>query len=252
MVRGLERFRDHFRGHTGQYTLIGGSACDFLMEQVGLTFRSTKDLDIVLIAEALDSAFAKTFWNFIREGQYEAAQAFDGRRLYYRFLSPRTPGFPGMLEIFSIRPEQIPPAEGMSPTPIPFDEEVSSLSAILLEEDYYAFLISGVRVIEGISVVGPEHLIPLKARAWLDLKRRKAAGDKVDGADINKHRNDVFRLYRIADPAPLSEAPPTVRADMRTFLADVRLEQIDLKRLGIVGFSPDDVLGQLGKIYGTG
>jgi hypothetical protein len=130
VVRGLERFRDHFRGHTGQYTLIGGAACDFLMEQVGLTFRSTKDLDIVLIAEALDRAFARTFWDFIRAWQYEAAQAIDGRRLYYRFVSPRTPDFPGMLEIFSIRPEQIPPVEGINLMPIPFDEGVSSLSAI--------------------------------------------------------------------------------------------------------------------------
>ena len=58
MVGGLERFRDCFADHTPQYALIGGSACDLLMEQVGLSFRATKDLDIVLTAEALDSAFA--------------------------------------------------------------------------------------------------------------------------------------------------------------------------------------------------
>ncbi len=222
------------------------------MEQVGLTFRATKDLDIVLIAEALDSAFARSFWDFMRAGQYEAARAIDDRRMYYRFVSPRTPDFPGMLEIFSIRPEQIPPVEEINLTPIPFEEGISSLSAILLEEEYYSFLKAGVRVIDGIFIVGPEHLIPLKARAWLDLKGRKTAGDKVDSADINKHRNDVFRLYRIVDPAPLSEAPGTVRADMRRFLFDVRSEPIDLKRLGIVGSSLDDTLAQLGRIYGTG
>ena len=52
MVGGLDRFRDHFRDHTHQYALIGGSACDLLMEQVALPFRATKDLDIVLIAES--------------------------------------------------------------------------------------------------------------------------------------------------------------------------------------------------------
>jgi hypothetical protein len=31
-------------------------------------------------------------------------------------------------------------AEGSNLTPIPFGEEVSSLSAILLQEEYYAFL----------------------------------------------------------------------------------------------------------------
>ena len=46
MVRGLERFRDAFAAHVHQYTLIGGTACDLLLEQVDLPFRATKDLDI--------------------------------------------------------------------------------------------------------------------------------------------------------------------------------------------------------------
>ena len=36
-------------------------------------------------------------------------------------------------------------------------------------------------------------LIALKARAWLDLSGRKAAGEaNVADVDIKKHRNDVF------------------------------------------------------------
>jgi len=54
MVKGLEKFRQHFRSFPGQYVLIGGAACDLLMEEAGLEFRATKDLDIVLIVEALD------------------------------------------------------------------------------------------------------------------------------------------------------------------------------------------------------
>ena len=47
MVRGLAKFREQFRSHAGQYVLIGGAACDLLMEEAGLEFRATKDLDIV-------------------------------------------------------------------------------------------------------------------------------------------------------------------------------------------------------------
>ncbi|HEX3675870.1 MAG TPA: hypothetical protein VHU79_00535, partial [Sphingomicrobium sp.] len=36
--------------------LIGGGACELLMGDVGVAFRATKDLDIVLIVEALDPA----------------------------------------------------------------------------------------------------------------------------------------------------------------------------------------------------
>ena len=73
----------------------------------------------------------------------------------------------------------------------------------------------------------------LKARAWLDLKQRKAQGREIDSKDINKHRKDVFRLYQIVDPAPLRDTPPVVAADMRRFLTEVRAETIDLKTLGI-------------------
>jgi predicted nucleic acid-binding protein len=40
----------HFEGHESQYVLIGGAACELLMDKVGLDFWATKDLDIVLIA----------------------------------------------------------------------------------------------------------------------------------------------------------------------------------------------------------
>jgi len=50
-------------------------------------------------------------------------------------------------------------------------------------------------------------------------------------------------------PSPLNETPPIVRDDMRRFLIDVRGESIDLKSLGIVRSSLDDVLGELGRIY---
>ena len=252
MVGGLERFRDYFADHTPQYALIGGSACDLLMEQVGLSFRATKDLDIVLTAEALDSAFAKTFWNFIRAGQYSVAKSSEGKATYYRFVSPQQRGFPGMLEILSVRPERFLLSDGAHLTPVPFDGAISSLSAILLQEEYCAFLKAGLRVVEGISVVGPEHLVPLKARAWLDLKERRAAGREIHSGDISKHRKDVFRLYRIVDPAPLGDVPRLIRSDITRFLKKVRDEPIDLKGLGISRSSLDEVLEELGRIYGAG
>jgi hypothetical protein len=49
VVEGLELFRDHFRGFTDQYVLIGGAACDLAMVKAGLAFRATKDLDIVFV-----------------------------------------------------------------------------------------------------------------------------------------------------------------------------------------------------------
>jgi len=40
------------------------------MEEAGLGFRATKDLDIVLSVETLDVSFVRAFWEFVRTGKY--------------------------------------------------------------------------------------------------------------------------------------------------------------------------------------
>ena len=71
MVRGIESFREWFRGHEEQYAIIGGTACDLLMTDVGLDFRATKDIDLVLIVEAVDAKFASLFWEYVVAGGFE-------------------------------------------------------------------------------------------------------------------------------------------------------------------------------------
>lgn len=53
MVPGLKSFRESFSDFADQYVIIGGAACDIYMESEDSFFRATKDLDIVLIVEAL-------------------------------------------------------------------------------------------------------------------------------------------------------------------------------------------------------
>ena len=74
MVKRLDIFIEHFENFTDQYILIGGGACDVQMRNKGLPFRTTKDLDIVLIVEALSDEFVKHFWRFIKDGEYAIAQ----------------------------------------------------------------------------------------------------------------------------------------------------------------------------------
>ena len=143
MVRGLDKFREQFRAYAGQYALIGGAACDLLMEEAGLGFRATKDLNIVLSVETLDASFVRAFWDFVRTGKYRAQQSATGERRYYRFLKPEKDEYPFMLELFARKPDMLDLAEGAHLTPIPVDEEISSLSAILMDDAYYAFLNSG-------------------------------------------------------------------------------------------------------------
>ena len=52
MVRGITNFKKRFQGYEEQYVIIGGTACDLIMENEELPFRATKDIDLVLIVEA--------------------------------------------------------------------------------------------------------------------------------------------------------------------------------------------------------
>lgn len=65
MVYGLEKFRDYFGDYTNQYVFIGGTACEILLGELGVSFRATKDLDVVLIIEVLEASFVHKFWKFI-------------------------------------------------------------------------------------------------------------------------------------------------------------------------------------------
>ena len=66
MINGMDVFLDYFVDYVDQYVLIGGSACEMVMEDKGLGFRATADLDVVLIVEALTPAFAKSFFSLLK------------------------------------------------------------------------------------------------------------------------------------------------------------------------------------------
>src|SRR5690606_24605064 len=93
-----------FAAHQNQFILISGAAATEWFEQAGLGFRATKDLDVVLLLESLDDGFLKTFWAFVREGQYQTRQRSDGSRGYYRFMKPTISDFPSMLNSSRGRP----------------------------------------------------------------------------------------------------------------------------------------------------
>ena len=249
MVRGFELFRDYFKDHADKYILIGGTACDLVMRGMDRDFRATKDLDIVLILEALDAAFANTFWSFIQEGKYKNIQKSTGKKLFYRFYEPEDTAFPFMIELFSRKPDVFTLPDESRVTPIPLEEDVSSLSAILLDNAYYEFINDGKRISEGASFISEEYLIPLKARAYVDLSRRKDAGETIGSRDIKKHKNDVFRLYQILSADTDMSLPPSITDDMRRFLDRVHEEPPDLKSLGMRNVALEEVISNLKRIY---
>ena len=218
MVKGLRKFREHFRGFADKFVLIGGAACDEWFIARGLNYRATQDLDIVLIIEALTPDFLPHFWEFIRIGQYEARERTSGKSEYFRFSKPKQTDYPVRIELFSRNPEGLVLLENQEIIPIHAGENISSLSAILLNEEYYSLILKTREIQDGLPMVSVEGLILLKARAWLDLTQRRDGGENVDKDDILKHRNDVFRLALLLPAGGKFDIPESISPDLVRFL----------------------------------
>ena len=242
----INSFIEKFKDYADCYTVIGGTACDILMTEAGTDFRATKDIDMILIMEAKYKEFAHIFWEFIREGGYRFGWKNSEKAHFYRFTEPRS-GYPAMIELFSREPNYINfIPDGI--IPIHIDEDTSSLSAILLNDDYYKFMLTGRRVVSGISVLDTEHLIPFKMYAWLDLKDKKARGEHVNERDLKKHKYDVFRLLQIARRDNKIETNGIVRENIIRFMEEIRMENIPFIQL-LLPFEMQEALAYLEEIY---
>jgi hypothetical protein len=248
MVRGLEIFRQHFKDFTDNYVIIGGTACDIIIDNIGLTPRATKDIDIILIIEALSPEFVAHFWEFVKQGDYDVREKSEEDRKYYRFQKPQVEEFPFQIELFSRIPDLLDLNEGTHLTPIPVDTEISSLSAILMDDDYYNFTIQHSQFNNGIHLANTEALIGLKAKAFLDYKTRKENGEKIDEKQLRKHKMDIFRLLLLLTPEDNFTIAESIKSDIANFVEVVKDDLPDkqiFKEMGAGNINVEELFKQL-------
>ncbi len=257
MVRGIEEFQKAFEVFAGNYVVIGGTACERHEDNAGQIPRATKDIDVILIVEALSHDFVSRFWEFIKEGGYSERQfgetAGERRHQYYRFKQPSNMAFPAQIELFSRSLGIFEIPEGVHITPIPTDSDLSSLSAILMDEDYYRYTIEHSDVIDGVHIANIESLIALKCKAYLEMKTLKANGGQVDSKHIKKHRNDVFRMVSaLSSGVDKFVVPGSIHQDIQSFCVAVTNDMPDknlIKDMGLRGISPEQILDRLNNLF---
>jgi hypothetical protein len=245
---GLDVFRAALGKHEGKFVLIGGMAAAVQAEEIGLQFRPTKDFDIVLVLEALDKNFFDDFWKFVEAGGYVFEKG-SGEKQFYRFNKPTMDGYPAQLELFARKPNIIDLPEGAHLTPIPADEEAASLSAILLDENYYECLLQGRITVNGIPVLGPAMMIPFKARAYLDMEQRQREGQAVKPKDIAKHRTDVFRLLGMLNPETQIAITAPIKEDLARFLQLVAADNA-FDPQAVTGVAKAEAIARITTLYG--
>lgn len=261
MVRGLDLFKEYFRGFQESYILIGGAAVDTWMEEVDLPFRATKDLDIILVIEVLDKDFVDHLWKFIGEGKYQTKEKSNGEPKVYRFIKPEDYNFPYQLEFFSRKHDILGDFVGAHLTPIPMGEEVGSLSAILMNDEYYGFARNNAELVDGLHLLNTPALICLKAKAFLDIKDRlerqvwKTLNERNKlRDDYKKHRADVIRITLILTEDDKIKLEGKIKEDILLYLEAIRTDPPDFKQLAksfeVPEINPEEVFLQLQATFG--
>lgn len=214
-IIGFGHFAQFFAAFRDHYVVIGGIATIFSLEAAGTFGRPTKDIDLVVLANP-NEFFADKLREYITSGGYQIeSDARQGSR-NYRFRKPLSPEFPFQIEIFSTAPLNMELRDGQVIVPFPTSPGMDSLSAILMDADYFNLMKTCVTQDGEVPLLTIDALIPLKARAFVDLSERRINGEKVDQKDIKKHRNDVLRLSTILGDSK-RELPATVARDLVKF-----------------------------------
>ncbi|HET4594887.1 TPA: hypothetical protein VU724_001616 [Streptococcus pneumoniae] len=142
-------FQEMFADFKDYYVLIGGTATSIVLDSQGFKSRTTKDYDMVIIDELKNKEFYNTLNHFLELGEYQGSQK-DEKAQLFRFTTTK-PEFPSMIKPFSILP-QYPLKKDGREIPLHFDQD-ASLSALLLDEDYYNILVHEKEIIQGYSVL---------------------------------------------------------------------------------------------------
>ena len=140
----------------------------------------------------------------------------------YRFVNGK-PDYPEMIELLSRHPDILGEPKGLTIEPIPTSEDTSSLSAIIMDDDFYHFTIEHSKLTNGLRHADSAALIALKSRAYLNLLQDKANGKHVNSKDIKKHRSDVLKNVVIIEDSQITAPEPIVTC-IREFVSSIKKE----------------------------
>jgi len=254
---GIDKLREYLGDFSANYVIIGGTACNLNLEEADLQGRATKDVDMIVICEAISHEYVRQFWAFIKAGGYMTYRInteAETKPVFYRFVEPANVSFPAYIELFSRQPDGIRFPEDVHVVRINMDEDyLSGFSAILMDDDYYHYAVAHSRGIAGIQTLDKDALIVLKAKAYLNNKKRKHEGQRVHQDDIDKHKKDIYRLFYLFSGEERYDLSEGIKADLMDFLAALRTDPVSTKAIaramGVMEVQMNDFIQKIEEIF---
>jgi len=256
---GIDKIREYLGGFNANYVIIGGTACNLNLEEAELQGRATKDIDMIVVCEAINAEYVRQFWAFIKTGGYKicpiSVNSNGASKLnYYRFVEPADSSFPAYIELFSRVPDGIQMPEDAYLVRINMDEDyLSGFSAILMDDDYYNYAVVHSREIYGVQVLDKDALIVLKAKAYLNNKKRKEERQPVHQDDIDKHKKDIYRISFLFSGEERYGVADSVKEDLNDFLIHLSTDPLSTKAIakamGVVEVSMVDFVQKIKGLF---
>lgn len=255
LIQGQEKFTDFFSQFPNSYVLIGGVACKLCLAQAGVTSRATKDFDVVLVYDKIAQSqnFSKSFYDFVRKAGYSIDRTRGNDFQHYRFQKAADKSYPEQIELLSRADIILDYMEQSRHMPIPTPADLSNLSAIVLDEDYYSMVQKNYIQINKLNIASPECLVILKAHAWLNNLHEKEQGHHCNTQDITKHKTDTVRLIYAIDPEDSKvEYPPNTAIinDMLEYFRRISTDRIEVGHIvKDTTFTKSEFLSKIQQIF---
>lgn len=249
---GFDHFCAHLNGLEKHYVLIGGGAASLLLEDGGLEFRATRDVDLVVLTRTPE--LNARILSYVKAAKYGSKEATTGTPKYYRFKDPEQQECPKVIEIFARNELGLELEKGQHIVPLSDASAEGRLSAILLDDEYFELIKKNLaETSSGIPIINALANICLKARAHRELFNRKAAGDdNVDEKGIQKHLKDIWRLAAVLTGDETIELSKNPLADMENAvgklgaLSDGQFKQVMEK---IPGARRNQIMAVVEKVF---
>lgn len=217
----LSHLRDYLQDFEDDYVVIGGFATLMLLDrELEGHGKATFDIDLVLLTSK-NIHITQKIKEYIKEGLYEIQKGARDQYIYYRFIKPKIEGFAKEIELFTSNENDLELDADQRIIPIDSEEGLYSLSAIMLDPEYFEMIKQNVEKSTIAPCTNTQATIMLKMSAFRDLKERE--DDKY-----KKHRRDIFKLSLLLTGEEKISLTGKMKEDFNAFIEHVETK-IDAK-----------------------
>ena len=220
---GLNHFQDYCKDLDDHYVVVGGFATLMLLDsELENHGKATFDIDLVLLTTN-SMEMTQRIKEYVKEGEYKIQIGSKEQYQYYRFIEPQKKNFAKEIELFASNENSLGLEDGQRVIPIDPGVGLYSLSAIMLDLEYFEMIKNNVEKKHRAPCTNVQATIMLKMSAFYDLKKR-------DDSKWKKHRRDILKLALLLTGEEKIQLVGRMEQDFDTFIEHLE-NDIDKKIL---------------------